>query len=101
VEKGVDFRFAEVGTVVHGVMRESLLRRGARTVTHEKGSGRSGGATEKAKMPFASKPRTLSVNYRSHAGVMDLAASVLERMFDVFQHAQDDPLPRDTCLVAW
>ena len=60
VVEGVDFRFEEIRSVVHKLSggKESILR-----------------------------PLRLLVNYRSHAGVLDCASLVLEKMFGVFPSA--------------
>ena len=60
VVEGVDFRFEEIRSVVHKLSagKESIVR-----------------------------PLRLLVNYRSHAGVLDCASLVLEKMFGVFPNA--------------
>ena len=60
VVEGVDFRFEEIRSVVHKLSagKESIVR-----------------------------PLRLLVNYRSHAGVLDCASLVLEKMFGVFPSA--------------
>ena len=60
VVEGVDFRFEEIRSVVHKLSagKESIVR-----------------------------PLRLLVNYRSHAGVLDCASLVLEKMFGVFPGA--------------
>ena len=70
ISYGVDFRFDEVRSVVHALC---------------------GGAV-------APKPLTLSQNYRSHAGVLDIAAKVVDVMHAAFPHAAD-VLPRDVGLA--
>ena len=72
ISYGVDFRFDEVRSVVHALC---------------------GGAV-------APKPLTLSQNYRSHAGVLDIAAKVVDVMHDAFPHAAD-VLPRQGDRFPW
>lgn len=60
VVEGVEFRFEEIRSVgyhVAGPERQDLIPQ---------------------------KPKTVTVNFRSHSGVLDTAAAVLQRMFDSF-----------------
>ena len=71
VEEGVDFRFEDVCIVAYQMVDQQKFR--------------------------PSKPKLLRVNFRSHAGVFNLAAGVLEIMFRVFPGSAKE-LPKDKGL---
>lgn len=71
VEEGVDFRFEDVRVVAHQMVPDKKFR--------------------------PEKPKLLRVNFRSHAGVLNLAAGVLDIMFKAFP-ASAKELPKDEGL---
>uniref|UniRef100_A0A7S3L325 UvrD-like helicase ATP-binding domain-containing protein n=3 Tax=Amphora coffeiformis TaxID=265554 RepID=A0A7S3L325_9STRA len=71
VEEGVDFRFEDVRIVAYQMVDQEKFR--------------------------PSKPKLLRVNFRSHAGVLNLAAGVLEIMFQAFPGSAKE-LPKDKGL---
>lgn len=71
VEEGVDFRFEDIRVVAHEMVHNKKLR--------------------------PNKPKQLLVNFRSHAGVLSLAAGVLEIMFRAFPGSAKE-LPKDIGL---
>ena len=68
VVQGVDFRFQEVRSVVY-----HLTKGDSRFVPE--------------------KPLTLTLNFRSHSGILDLAAAVLGRLFDAYLGAANKLAP--------
>jgi hypothetical protein len=87
VVEGIEFRFEEVRTLLHtfsagGSMDKSELL--ARSSIGREMSAR--------------KPSLLKVNYRSHAGVLDVASKVLEVLFSHFPGAAKT-LPKDKGLL--
>ena len=76
VEEGIDFRFEDVRIVA-----DTLYNR-----NDHNSSGKN------RKIP--EKPKMLKVNFRSHAGVLNLAAGILDNMFSAFPGSFKE-LPRD------
>jgi len=75
VVEGVDFRFEDVRSVAYYLYKD-----------------------EKNKDRFIpDKPRTVNVNFRSHAGILNVAAAVLDLLFSTFPGSAKE-LPRDEGL---
>ncbi|KAL7575583.1 hypothetical protein ACA910_020154 [Epithemia clementina (nom. ined.)] len=76
VEEGTDFRFEDIRVVADMIYS----------------SGRENHGKSNKSIP--EKPKMLKVNFRSHAGVLNLAAGILDNMFDAFPGSFKE-LPRD------
>jgi hypothetical protein len=85
VEKGIDFRFTEVKTALNRMLHHL--------------HSRDGKDQKKYQALKLDDPMTLTINYRSHAGVTNVAASVLQRLFLAFRGSEETKLPRDTCIA--
>lgn len=71
--EGVEFRFEEIRSVVYKLLPEELQA-----------------DKTKRQRYVPQKPRKVTVNFRSHSGILNVAAEVLDVMFRAFPNSAPD-----------